>query len=81
MKYVAVAVCLVAFAALAYAQGATKAQQQQSAGRFQMLISAEGGTAWRIDTVTGTASYCLTAQRSNPVNNPTGREASCSPWM
>ena len=76
---IAVTVCCAVFAALSYGQGAKPVQQ----GRFMLATSADGGTAWRIDTATGAASYCLTAMgQTNPLaTSTTGRNASCGPWM
>lgn len=42
-------------------------------GRYSVASSADGHTAWRIDSATGNMSYCVAANVS--------MNASCSPWM
>lgn len=64
-----------AFAAIAYAQS-----QRQTSGpsRYAIVISTEGSTAWRLDTVSGGMMYCLTALKGNPLAADSARSAGCT---
>lgn len=68
-----VALCCAAFAAVSYGRGTEPARQ----GKFTLDVSADGSTAWRLNTETGAASYCLAARKSRAINV----EAGCGPWM
>lgn len=80
MRYLLV-LLLVSIAALAYGQSSRQTPQSQT-GRFLVVVSAEGGTAWRLDTANGGLMYCVTAMRAmNPLADQKGRDASCTEMM
>lgn len=79
MKRFLVVLLLCAVAAFAYGQ--TRQSTQTQSGRYVVVVSSEGGTAWRLDTVSGGLVYCLTAQIQvvNGLGNPgQKREAVCT---
>jgi hypothetical protein len=88
---VAVAICCVAFASLSYGRDTEPAQR----GEFTLAVSADGSTAWRLNTETGAVSYCRTAQNGVLTKNSDGSytytpkpadqknpdKATCVPWV
>lgn len=78
MKIAAVVAVLFAlvYGALAYGQSKPGAQ---AIGRFAIVVGADGKTAWRVDTATGAASFCLVGIMKDPLRE--GRDPGCSEWM
>jgi len=80
MKYIPVLASIFlacAVVAVAFAQNHTL---QLGMGRYVVATGGDGGTAWRLDTVTGAMSYCVTALTSlNPAEaGKSYRTASCT---
>jgi hypothetical protein len=64
--------CCLAFAASATAANA-QPEKPAPRGSFSFVMSADGGTIWRMNNATGEVSYCVTAIGQRP--------SACGPWM
>jgi hypothetical protein len=78
-----------------YLKNLSRSMRPTPEGKFALAVSADGGTAWRLNTETGAVSYCRTAQNSVLTKNSDGSytytpkpadqknpdKATCVPWV